>query len=192
MRRAVILATLILLLLAVAGITVAQESDFSPERDFLKTEPTAQEATTGESTELTGEEPVEVDEHTAGDVLESSEEPEVDDSEVTEDKAAKGESKREKRGEPKGVGKPEGVGGKPEGAGAPAGKGKPEGVGKGEKAGGPRDGSEARGDSEEATGGGGGQQKITLCHKDKNTITVGAPAKDAHLSHGDSLGPCRQ
>ena len=34
-------------------------------------------------------------------------------------------------------------------------------------------------------GGGRGQEKITLCHKGKKTITVGAPAQEAHLNHGD-------
>jgi len=43
--------------------------------------------------------------------------------------------------------------------------------------------------------GGGGQQKVTLCHVDQETgeeitITVGAPAVPAHLAHGDLLGPC--
>jgi hypothetical protein len=35
-----------------------------------------------------------------------------------------------------------------------------------------------------------GQEKVTLCHKGKVTITVGAPAVKAHLRHGDRLGPC--
>jgi hypothetical protein len=39
-------------------------------------------------------------------------------------------------------------------------------------------------------GRGGGQQKVTLCHKGKKTLTVGAPAQAAHLSHGDSAGAC--
>ena len=39
--------------------------------------------------------------------------------------------------------------------------------------------------------GSGGLDKVVLCHKDKNTITVGAPAQEAHLRHGDSLGACR-
>ena len=44
--------------------------------------------------------------------------------------------------------------------------------------------------------GGGGQQKVTLCHVDQETgeeitITVGAPAVPAHLAHGDTLGPCK-
>jgi hypothetical protein len=39
--------------------------------------------------------------------------------------------------------------------------------------------------------GGGGQHKVTICHKGKNTITVGAPAVEAHLNnHGDTEGPC--
>lgn len=35
-----------------------------------------------------------------------------------------------------------------------------------------------------------GQSKVTLCHKQKKTITVAEPAVDAHLGHGDRLGPC--
>jgi hypothetical protein len=35
-----------------------------------------------------------------------------------------------------------------------------------------------------------GKKKVTLCHKGKKTITVGAPAAKAHLRHGDTLGPC--
>jgi len=35
-----------------------------------------------------------------------------------------------------------------------------------------------------------GQEKVTLCHNGKNTITVGAPAVPAHLNHGDTLGAC--
>ena len=32
--------------------------------------------------------------------------------------------------------------------------------------------------------------KVTICHKGKQTITVAAPAVEAHLRHGDTLGPC--
>ncbi len=32
--------------------------------------------------------------------------------------------------------------------------------------------------------------KVTLCHKGKGTISVGAPAVRAHLAHGDTLGAC--
>jgi cysteine-rich repeat protein len=34
-------------------------------------------------------------------------------------------------------------------------------------------------------------KKVTLCHKGRNTITVGAPSVPAHLRHGDTLGECR-
>jgi hypothetical protein len=37
---------------------------------------------------------------------------------------------------------------------------------------------------------GAGQQKVTLCHKGKKTLTVGAPALGAHLGHGDWEGSC--
>lgn len=36
----------------------------------------------------------------------------------------------------------------------------------------------------------GNPDKVTLCHKDKVTISVGAPAKPAHLRHRDSIGAC--
>ena len=32
-------------------------------------------------------------------------------------------------------------------------------------------------------------EKVTLCHKGQ-TISVGSASVAAHLSHGDSLGPC--
>ena len=35
-----------------------------------------------------------------------------------------------------------------------------------------------------------GKTKVTLCHKGKKTITVGAPAVKAHLRHSDKLGRC--
>ena len=34
------------------------------------------------------------------------------------------------------------------------------------------------------------KEKVTLCHKGKNTITVGVTAVEAHLRHGDSIGSC--
>lgn len=39
----------------------------------------------------------------------------------------------------------------------------------------------------------GGQDKVTICHKPDNQtieLSVGDPAVDAHLAHGDTLGPC--
>ncbi len=34
----------------------------------------------------------------------------------------------------------------------------------------------------------GGERKVTACHKDEKTLTVGAPAEDADLRHGDGGG----
>jgi hypothetical protein len=36
-----------------------------------------------------------------------------------------------------------------------------------------------------------GEAKITICHKGKNTLTVGASAWPAHRAHGDTMGPCK-
>jgi hypothetical protein len=32
--------------------------------------------------------------------------------------------------------------------------------------------------------------KVTICHKGKKTISVGAQAVPEHLAHGDTIGPC--
>jgi hypothetical protein len=53
----------------------------------------------------------------------------------------------------------------------------------------PEGNGKARVDEVEVNGGG-DQQKVTLCHKGKHTITVGTPAEDAHLRHGDTPGVC--
>ena len=72
----------------------------------------------------------------------------------------------------------------------PAGE-KGKSVGKPEHAGKPLDVGQPQGRGGEVEQGGAqGPHKVTLCHKGKNTITVGAPAVDAHLAHLDSLGAC--
>lgn len=39
----------------------------------------------------------------------------------------------------------------------------------------------------------GGVEKVTICHNDTITITIGAPAVDAHVqNHGDTLGECAE
>jgi hypothetical protein len=35
-----------------------------------------------------------------------------------------------------------------------------------------------------------GQNKVAVCHKGKNTLMLPEPAVQAHLNHGDTLGPC--
>jgi hypothetical protein len=168
--RAVVLTTLTLLLLAITGITLARESTFDPERDSL-IEPTIQDTTTtGEPTATTVSEPTYIadDETTertepaAGSVKKDSTVPEAEELEVSEEEATEAEGQN--LGKLYGLGKAKGVGGKP--------------VGNGDDSG---DEGEAKGD--------GGQDKVTLCHKGK-TLTVGEPAKEAHLRHGDTLGAC--
>jgi hypothetical protein len=34
------------------------------------------------------------------------------------------------------------------------------------------------------------EEKVTICHKKKNTLSIGKSAVPAHLAHGDALGPC--
>ena len=41
-----------------------------------------------------------------------------------------------------------------------------------------------------ASAGYGGQDKVEVCHKNKKTLTIAAPAVNAHLGHGDVLGAC--
>jgi hypothetical protein len=35
-----------------------------------------------------------------------------------------------------------------------------------------------------------GQEKVEVCYKGKNTLSIGAPAVAAHLAHGDTVGAC--
>ncbi len=32
--------------------------------------------------------------------------------------------------------------------------------------------------------------RVEVCHKGKKTLTLPAPAAEAHARHGDTLGPC--
>ena len=76
-------------------------------------------------------------------------------------------------GKPALVGKAPNIGNSPDEVDHPA-NGKPQGPG-----------------NEVEHGRGGGQQKVTLCHKGKKTLTVGAPALAAHQRHGDTQGACQ-
>jgi hypothetical protein len=170
MYRAVVLVTMIVLLLAVAGVAIAGSGGDDP------TEPATLERTSFEPTVVEDLETTVPDspsskpesgEETADDVseptiiaeptVEETEEPTV--AEPVEVTPAPSSSVGKEHGRPEHAGK------------------RPDGVEPGE-----------RGDEEHRIGG--GQEKVTLCHKGKNTLTVGAPAQEAHLSHGDSLGEC--
>jgi hypothetical protein len=194
MHRAVVLTTLALLLLAVAGVSAAQESgifaagsnsDGPPGSTTL--ERTSFGATVPEDPETSapsgvsskpehGEdasEPTVVIEPT----VEETEEPAVV-AQVEEMRTPGSDNAGKSGNNGRGVGKPEHAG-KPLNIGKPPGEPGHAGNGKSEE---PR--------NEEEHGHGKGQQKITLCHKGKNTLAVGAPAQAAHLRHGDKLGAC--
>jgi hypothetical protein len=40
------------------------------------------------------------------------------------------------------------------------------------------------------TGGSGANARYRVCHRDRNTLTLPAPAVRAHLRHGDTFGDC--
>jgi hypothetical protein len=87
-----------------------------------------------------------------------------------------------------------------EDAGEPTGKpNKPEHAQGGKKYGNSRVAGKPPGKSKPATGRpddaakkgfDGNPGKVTICHKERVTISVGAPAWPAHQRHGDSLGTC--
>jgi hypothetical protein len=177
-RRAVTLTTLTILLLAVAGVTVARESTIGPERSS-QTESAVQDltTTTGEPTASTSEPTDAADEGStegsdpaAGGVTEEYTQPEADEPEITEEPEVAEEQATRGVGEnevkmPEGIGEGKGLGGKHLG----------DGKIKDEK------GEASRGQA---------QESVTLCHKGKKTLRVGAPAQAAHARHGDTVGPC--
>jgi hypothetical protein len=195
MRRSVIFATLTFLLLAVAGVTVAGENTFtSSQRTGDRTESTAPEPTTLDPPEVTAPEATAPEEtvnedvektdegtvETTGVVPEEPEEPgagnyggiqEDNGIEEANGPAAKaGKPVHPQGGKKKGMLRETG---RPEHPGKSPGRGKPNGVGKA---------------GENLAGGNPG--KVTLCHKGRVTISVGAPAEPAHVRHGDRLGAC--
>jgi hypothetical protein len=205
MRRAVILATLTCILFAVAGVTVAGENTFpSGSQDGDQTESTVPESTVAGriAPEATASEAT-VSEATVPEVT-------VPETTVPEDvkKTVEGteeatvvvheEPKEPGKGAP-GAGNYGGIqnDNRIEKAGEPTGK--PEHAQGGKKYGKPRVAGKPPGKSEPATGRpddagkkgfDGNPGKVTICHKERVTISVGAPAWPAHQRHGDSLGTC--
>ncbi|MDQ3928711.1 MAG: hypothetical protein M3328_06135 [Chloroflexota bacterium] len=195
MQRAVVLTTFVLLLLAVAGVAAAGGPGRDDQSGLTTPEMTSFGSTVPEELETTvsrgaSSRPEGVEEEFDEDVSE----PTV----VTEPTV--GERKN-----PPVVGPVEEVGTAGDAHGLNAGRlgNNGSGVGRPEHAGKPLDivkvpghGAHlARGKlkgrgSEVEHGRAQDQHKVTLCHKGKNTITVGGPAVDAHLAHGDWLGAC--
>jgi hypothetical protein len=176
MRRAVILATLTCILFAVAGVTVAGENTFtSGSPGGYQTEstglgPTVPEATALEATVPEATVPDDVEKPVEGTVGVHEEQKEP----------GKGETGAGNYGGIQDDNKPEHAQGgkkygKPRVVGKPPGKSKP---------------ATGRPDDAGEKGFDGNPGKITLCHKERATISVGAPAWPAHQRHGDWLGVC--
>jgi hypothetical protein len=193
MRRGVILATLTCILFAVAGVTAATENTFtSSSQDGDQTESTAPESTVAGRTAFEATVP----ERTVPEDVEKLDEGTVE-ATVVVPEAPKEPGKGDPgAGNYGGIQDDNGI----EEADQPAGKpGKPEPAQGGKKYGKPRVVGKPPGKSRPDTGRpddagakgfDGNPDKVTLCHKDKVTISVGAPAMRAHLRHGDRRGAC--
>ena len=193
MRRAVILATLTCILFAVAGVTVAGENTFtsgSPDGDQTEStglgrtvpEATALEATVPEATVPDDvEKPVEGTVEATVGVREEQKEPGKGETGAGNYGGIQDDNRIEDAGEPTGKpNKPEHAQsgkkyGKPRVAGKPPGKSKP---------------ATDRPDNAGKKGFDGNPGKVTICHKNGVTISVGAPAWPAHQRHGDMRGTC--
>ena len=195
MHRAVVLTTLVLLLLAVAGVSAAQDSGIfagGPSSDDPQGS-TMQERTSFEAT---------VAEDTMQSTLPgASSEPKVGED-VSEPKVVSkptvGKTEKPTAAAPSEQMLSPGSNNVRKPANSGRGVGKPAFVGKAPNIGNPpgevdhpaNRKPEVRGNEVEH-GRGGSQQKVTLCHKDKKTLTVGAPALAAHQRHGDTPGACK-
>src|SRR5215211_9405603 len=196
MHRAVVLTTLVLLLLAVAGVSAAQDSGIfagGPNSDdppgSTTQERTSFEATVAEDTMASALPGASSEPKGGGDASQPTVVTEPTVAETNEPAAAAAPGEKTLTPGPHNVGKPTKSG---------RGVGKPALVGKAPNIGNPPDEvdhpangkPEGRGNEVEH-GRGGGQQKVPLCHKNKNTLTVGAPALAAHQRHGDTQGACQ-
>ena len=189
MHRAVVLTTLVLLSLAVVGVSAAQDSGIfagGPNSDdpqgSTTQERTSFEATVAEDTMAStlpgaSSEP-KVGEHTSEPTVVS--EPTV---EETEKPTAAGPGEKRLTPSSNNVGKPGNIG---KGVGKPPDIGKPR-----NDVGHPSSGKPQERGNEEEHGRGGSQQEVMLCHKDKKTLTVGPPALAAHQRHGDTQRACQ-
>src|SRR5919106_3887709 len=190
MYRAVVLTTLVLLLLAVAGVSAAQDSGSfagGPNNEdspgSTTQERTSFEATVAEDT-MTSTLPGASSEPKAGEAASEAtvvSEPTVGETE-NPTVAAPGEEALPPASN--NFGTPANSG---SGVGKPALVGKVPNIGKPpDEVGHPANGKPEERGNEAEHGRGGSQQKITLCHKNKNTLTVGEPALAAHERHGDT------
>ncbi len=178
MRRATILITLVLLMLAVAGVASARDGAF--DGLIAQGQPTVPETTTPETTAI---------EETTQTSPKSSEPGGTTEAEKTTAHPAD-TTKAEEQGKASGadeVSEDENKNtGKPRHAKKPANRGKSvERGGQRQAGGGGPDEVSGKASPEK----GKGSQKVAVCHSGK-TLKIGAPAESAHLRHGDSPGAC--
>lgn len=170
MYRTAVLTTLMILLLAIAGVTVAQESTVTAPglaNDTSAPDETTIEETTGIETTQESTSP-ETREKTIPGIGSSRSSRQVS-AKKSDDKIEKAAKLRpESATHQEGRDRVNAVG-----------KQRPDNAGKSLKAG-------KRAKLEE----GRGAKKVSVCHKGK-TLAIGAPAKRAHLRHGDVAGICR-
>jgi hypothetical protein len=190
MYRAVVLTSLVILLLAVVGVSVAQESrtfvggpksdnplgSTTPERTSIET--TGPEETTpsplpGVSSETGNREDASEQTVITEPTVEKPEKPTT--TSVGEQTPTPGEPGNSGRGD-----------------GMPAHAGKTPNIGK------PRvevgrhgSGKAEERENEVERGRGAGREKVMLCHKGNRTLLVGAPALAGHLRHGDTRAGCQ-
>jgi hypothetical protein len=182
--RAIVLTTLVLLLSAIAGVSVAQEGK------IFAGGPNGEGPSESTSPETTGPEDATTSQPPgaspgAEDRRDVTEPTVVDETTAEEPPAAPAEEGTPTPGNKAGMPGDSGRKvGKPEHASKAPGLSNPHARVGPHHAGKPPEREDGEPDP------GAGRPKVVLCHRDK-TLTVGAPAQAAHLRHGDSLGACR-
>ena len=192
MYRAIVLTTLVLLLSAIAGVSVAQEGKIfagGPNGEG-PSESTSPEST---SPETTGPEDATTSQP-PGASPETEDRRDVPEPTVVDETTVEEPEKPPAAPVEEGTPTPGNEAGMPGDSGRKVGK--PEHASKAPGLSNPhaRVGPHHAGKPPERENGepdpGAGRPKVVLCHRGK-TLTVGAPAQAAHLRHGDSLGACR-
>jgi cytoskeletal protein RodZ len=216
-RRVAILAILAFIFLTVAGITVAQERASNHAEKGDRKGGSTQEDTSKKSSTKNNEQKEPVEKSEAPAIKKSTKDsakglaqknettaqpraqnsdnnPEAKKRKAAESKTAEGKSSG--NGKVKGANKAADAGGRPDSVGKSASK--PAGVDKTEDAGKAKGKGwgKGKGKGEGEDEGGSDEEKVVVCHvppgnpAKAHEITVGAPAVQAHLRHGDSEGPC--
>jgi hypothetical protein len=198
MYRAVVLTTLVVMMLAVAGVSVAQDGRIFAGEPNSDDPPGSTEASTPEQTYFEATDPEdtttnqppgassETDDHQNIPEPTVVTQPTVGEPEKSTAAPAREEAPTPVTNE---VGNP-GDGGRAVGKPEHAVKASDPAAGSDEMGQHGNGEPEVLGNEEEPARGVDGQ-KVTLCHKGNKTLTVGVPALGAHLRHDDTRGACQ-